>query len=70
MYKVIKYFEDLQDSGYAYKEGDVFPREGLEVTDERIKELSGKKNKRGTPLIIEKKEPGTTDGNKEGSSEK
>ncbi len=70
MYKVIKYFEDLQDGGYAYEEGDVFPREGLEVSDERIKELSGKKNKRGTPLIIEKKDPGTPDDDKKGDSEK
>lgn len=51
MYKVIAYFKDLQDNNYEYNVGDVFPREGLEVSDERIAELSGKENKRRIPLI-------------------
>lgn len=51
MYKVIKYFEDLQDNCNPYNVGDVFPREGLEVSDKRIAELSGKNNKQGVPLI-------------------
>lgn len=51
MYKVIKFFTDLQDSNYAYKVGDVFPREGMTVSDKRLKELSGSKNKQGVPLI-------------------
>ena len=53
MFKVIKYFTDLQDNRHAYHEGDTFPREGIEVSPERIKELSGDKNKRGIPLIEE-----------------
>lgn len=51
MYRVLEYFTDLQDDGYAYHEGDTFPREGVEVTEDRIKELSTRANKRGIPLI-------------------
>lgn len=51
MYKVVKRFKDLQDNSYVYIPGDVFPREGLEVTPERLKELSSKNNKRGVVLI-------------------
>lgn len=50
-YKVLSYFEDLQDNRYAYNEGDTYPRKGLNVTDERIAELSGNFNKQKTPLI-------------------
>ena len=51
MYKVIKYFTDLKDDNHPYNVGDSFPRKGLEVTSERLKELSGKDNKQGVPLI-------------------
>ena len=37
MYKVIKYFTDLQDNGFAYKEGDEFPRKGITVLPSRLK---------------------------------
>lgn len=59
MYRVIKYFTDLHDDGHPYHEGDEFPRKGINVTDERLKELSGKDNKQGVPLIeaVEKEEP-------------
>lgn len=50
-YKVIHYFTDLQDFNHPYKVGDVFPRLGLNVTDDRLKELSSKNNKQGKPLI-------------------
>lgn len=53
MYKVIEYFTDLQDNGYAYNTGDIFPREGLEVSEERFAELASSKNKRRKPLIEE-----------------
>ena len=56
MYKVIKYFTDLQDNNYAYYVGDTFPRNGVEVGAERIAELSSDKNLRGVPLIEEIKE--------------
>lgn len=51
MYKVIKLFADLQDKNHEYKPGDVFPREGLKVTDKRLEELAGSNNKQGVPLI-------------------
>lgn len=51
MYKVICYFTDLQDGEYPYNVGDVFPRDGLTVRKERLKELSGKNNKQHKPLI-------------------
>lgn len=51
MYKVIKYFTDLQDNGHPYHVGDVYPREGLSVSEARIAELSGSKNKQGVALI-------------------
>lgn len=59
MYKVIKFFHDLQDDNHAYNVGDVYPREGVKPTDERIAELSGKENKQGCPLIerVEEKKP-------------
>ena len=66
-YKVVSYFTDLQDNDYPYNVGDEYPRNGLTVTAERIKELSGKSNLRGIPLIeevqteAEKAEPAAED---------
>lgn len=56
MFKVIKLFTDLQDENHRYEVGDEFPREGLEVSLARLKELSSKNNKQGTPLIEEVRE--------------
>ena len=53
MYKVIKYFTDLQDNNYAYYVGDKFPHNGVEVGAERIAELASDKNLQGVPLIEE-----------------
>jgi hypothetical protein len=53
MYRVKVYFTDLQDNDYAYNVGDKFPRDGMAVTPDRIKELSGTANKRGIALIEE-----------------
>lgn len=50
-YKVIHYFTDLQDFNHPYNVGDVFPRIGMNVTEDRLKELSSNKNKQGKPLI-------------------
>lgn len=64
-YEVIKYFTDLQDNSYPYNVGDIFPRQGKEVTAERIAELSGSNNRQHTPLIkevVEKKEPEQSEG--------
>lgn len=56
-YRVIEGFYDLQDpegkSFHLYNKGDIYPREGLEPTEDRIKELSGKGNQRKQPLIKE-----------------
>ena len=51
MYKVIKFFTDLQDKDHPYNVGDTFPRSGMTVTEARLAELSGSGNKRGEPLI-------------------
>lgn len=51
MYKAIKYFVDLQDNRHSYNAGDTFPRDGLEVSRDRIVELSTAINKRNEPLI-------------------
>lgn len=65
MYKVIKRFHDLQDvtkSGgvyHEYNEGDVFPRKGKEVSEERLAELAGSGNRQGVPLIVLVEEPET-----------
>jgi T4 recombination endonuclease VII, dimerisation. len=51
MYKTIVAFNDLQDNRHEYKVGDTFPREGVEPSEERLKELSSAENKRGKVLI-------------------
>lgn len=55
-YVVLRYFTDLQDDNHAYHTGDKFPRDGVEVSEARIKELSSDKNKRKVPLIEAVKE--------------
>ena len=52
-YKVIEYFEDLQDNGRPYNVGDVFPEDGNTVSAERIAELASTQNRRRIPLIEE-----------------
>ena len=52
-YKVIEYFEDLQDNGRPYNVGDVFPIDGNTVSDERLAELASTQNRRRIPLIEE-----------------
>lgn len=48
---VYKAFKDSEDNNYIYKKGDIYPREGLEPTKKRIKELASGKNKIGKILI-------------------
>lgn len=50
-YIVVKHFTDLQDHGYKYAEGDTYPREGYEPSDERIEMLSTANNRQKTVLI-------------------
>lgn len=57
MYRVIEYFEDLQDNGQPYNVGDVFPKGDKKVTKERLNELATDRNRRHIPLIEEIKEP-------------
>jgi hypothetical protein len=52
MYKVIKFFTDLQDNNFPYNVDDIYPRKGLTVSEERLAELAGSKNKQGQPLIV------------------
>lgn len=47
MYKVIKDFKDLRDSGYEYHVGDVYPRDGVEAVPKRIIQLSTPTSERG-----------------------
>lgn len=51
MYKVIKFFTDLQDNNYPYQAGDNYPRFGYLPSAERLEELMGSNNKHGVPLI-------------------
>ena len=51
MFIVINAFLDLQDAKYLYDVGDAYPREGLEPSEERIKELLGSDNLQGQPMI-------------------
>lgn len=51
MFKVIQYFTDLQDDNYEYNVGDTFPRKDLNVSDERLTELSTSNNRQNKPLI-------------------
>ena len=55
MWKVVKYFTDLQDDSHAYNVGDTYPRKGLKPSEDRFAELSGSDNKQGVPLIKEVK---------------
>lgn len=57
MYKVVKRFQDLQDNRYSYQVGDIFPREGMKVSKERLEELSSINNRRHTALIKLIEEP-------------
>lgn len=50
-YEVVEYFEDLQDNGHPYNIGDAFPRKGMKVSEERIRELSTIENLREVVLI-------------------
>lgn len=72
MYKVIKHFIDLHDNDHSYNEGDIFPREGVDVSEERLKELAGSDNKQHTPLIelVEEDPDNTADADTEEKTSK
>ncbi len=50
-YVVIEHFCDMQDDGHGYNMGDAYPRNGFEVSESRIAELSGIGNAMHRPLI-------------------
>lgn len=62
MYEVIHFFTDLQDFNHPYEVGHPFPRKGVTVTEERLKELSGSNNKQHKPLIKLVEEQAKIDG--------
>ena len=50
-YEVIRYFTDAQDNEYAYHEGDTYPRDGLNVSEQRINDLMSGNNFQKVSLI-------------------
>lgn len=70
MYRVINYFTDLHDKNHPYNVGDIFPREGVEVTKERLEELAGTNNKQGKALIEEVPDEKPAEGEKTAEGEK
>lgn len=58
-YRAIEYFTDAQDNDYPYIKGDKYPREGLVVSEFRIKELSTPFNSRNCAVIEEVETPKT-----------
>lgn len=55
MWFAIKLPTESQDKDHLYNEGDPFPREGKEVSEDRIKELASSNNIQGQPLVAEEK---------------
>lgn len=52
-YVVLHDFKDLEDKGYVYIKGGIYPREGKQVDEDRVRELMSTVNKIGKPLIKE-----------------
>ena len=50
-YRVLENFSDKQDDRRPYKVGDIYPREGLDPSPQRVAELLGPDNVRGRPII-------------------
>lgn len=69
MYKVIESFHDLEDykdtkSGrvyHEYVEGDIYPRDGVDPTPERVELLASYENALGAPLIMAENEAEPTE---------
>lgn len=61
MYEVIHFFTDLQDFDHPYNVGDRFPRDGMQASEDRIKELSGNTNRQRKPLIKKIQEAGNAE---------
>ena len=52
-YKTTKAVRDTQDNGFCYYEGAIFPRQGLEVSKERLEMLV----KNGYIVAVDDKKP-------------
>lgn len=61
MYKVIHDFADMQDNGYLYRTGNVFPRGVVNVDSARIAILLSNSNRMGLPLIAKVDKAPTTE---------
>lgn len=51
MYRALCEFHDLTDGNRRYGAGETFPRPGLDVSADRLAELSGTGNKLGRAVI-------------------
>lgn len=59
MYEAIIAFADgengipwsVAEGGYGYSEGDTYPKEGINISEEHLKYLLSDKNKFGKPVI-------------------
>ncbi|WP_411842121.1 hypothetical protein [Salinicoccus sp. HZC-1] len=57
LYKVTQVITDLEDDNQRYEPGkDLYPREGLKPTEERIKSLLKGNNRQQRPVIAELEE--------------
>lgn len=70
MYKVIKFFTDLHDNDHPYNVGDIFPRSGVSVSEDRLAELASSSNKQGEPVIVLVEEAPETDAPKKAVKKK
>ena len=50
MWRVLTDFADLRDGGHVYRAGDNYPRAG-KADPARVKELAGRNNRLGKPLL-------------------
>lgn len=50
-YEVVRFFTDAQDNEHPYNEGDIYPRGGLSVSQERIRDLMNGNNFQRVQLI-------------------
>ena len=56
-FQVIAPFVDLEDGHHMYRKGDIYPREGLNVSEERIMQLLSTQNKAHKSFLERVAEP-------------
>ncbi|MFL2118560.1 Rho termination factor N-terminal domain-containing protein [Marinilactibacillus psychrotolerans] len=52
-YVAVEYFRDMEDENTEYDFGTIYPREGVNVPEERIQSLLTGKNRRNKKMIME-----------------